>query len=114
MKFSLYVLVAFMFVTGCATHAPLLQVPSEIDAFSLPKDQLDVLYTDVPLYEKQWRGLSPNFPLMESVDSVLGEPKVVKRDWWYPIIMVGTLAAISADPITWGHCFGSTPGCTKN
>jgi len=96
----------FVLLAGCATHKPLTALPKSTNEFTENKEYLANKYSDIVTYEKRWRGFSANYPLEENIVNHLGSPKKIKRDWWYPIVMVGTIMAVSTDPITWGITLG--------
>ncbi len=100
-------------LAGCATNKPLTALPESTSEFSKSKEELVSKYPDIGAYEETWRGFSPNNPLVEDVVNRLGSPKRIERDWWYPIAMVGTLVALSADPIAWGIVLAVRPDTLK-
>src|SRR5438093_21165 len=93
---------SFMFMvtlTGCVSVTSFKSLPKSEDEFLLEKTKLVEKYPEISVHEKKWRGFSRQFPSEQALKSEFGEPNVVKRDWLYPITMVGTLAIISADPV---------------
>lgn len=79
--------------TGCVTTNNFKSLPLESTDFELPYEKLTEKYTEIPIYEKKFRGFSPNTPLAEDLVSVWGEPDAKKTDWTYFPLLGGTLAA---------------------
>jgi hypothetical protein len=70
-------------------------------------------YTDIEKYQDHWRGFIPDVVVESDVIDHLGEPVNTQRNWWYPAVMIGTLAALSAHPVTWGVVFAIRPDAPK-
>ncbi len=98
---------------GCATHKPLTSMPKDEKEYSQSKEALVKGYSDIQMYEKNWRGFNPNFPLVSNVESHLGEPVKTKRDWWYLTSIIATGIAINAHPIFWGVMIAVRPDTPK-
>ena len=107
------VILMSIFSIGCATHHNISSLPTSNDGYKLSKGELVSKYPEIAEYEKVWRGFSPNFPLEKDVIEQLGEPEKVKRDWWYPVVMIGTALAINASPFVWGIVFAVRPDTPK-
>ncbi len=88
-------------------------MPESTAEFGASKEYLVNKYPEIAANEPKWRGFSPNWPLEENVVNTLGQPKKIERDWGYPIVMVGTLVAISAEPIVWGIMLAVRPDTPK-
>ncbi len=99
----------FFILAGCTTNKPLTALPESNDEYSLSVEELSEKYPDIPKYEKTWRGFKPNHPPEENIVEHLGEPDYKKRNWWYPIVMAGTLVVIGADPLFWGFILALRP-----
>lgn len=112
MRIFLVIFLLF-FIVGCATNMPLASLPESAADYSMSKNDLTSNYPEIASYEKRWRGLSPNFPAEKNLVDRLGEPKDIKRAWSEPILTVGLLVAISADPIVWAIIFALRPYPTK-
>ena len=112
MKVVLLIVISLV-SAGCATHAPISKLPdSEID-YKLGKNELVKKYPDIAEYETEWRGFSPNWPLEKDVVEQLGAPIKVERDWWYPVVVIGTALAINAGPFTWSVLIAMRPDTPK-
>lgn len=97
----------------CATHKPLTSMPKDEKEYSQSKEALVKGYSDIQMYEKNWRGFNPNFPLISNIESHLGEPVKTKRDWWYPASIIATGIVINANPIVWGIVIAIRPDTPK-
>jgi len=106
-------LIFIVTLTGCASVTSFKSLPKSEDEFLLEKTKLVEKYPEISVYEKKWRGFSPQYPSEQALKSEFGEPNVVKRDWLYPITMVGTLAILSADPVVWFMVFAVRPDTPK-
>ena len=57
------VLVCLILFSGCATTNPLGPLPTDMQEYYLSKNELIEKYPDISVYEKNWRGFYPNYPL---------------------------------------------------
>ncbi len=79
--------------TGCATTNNFKSLPLESTDFELSYEKLTEKYPEIPVYEKQFRGFSPNTPLAKDLVTVWGEPDAKKTSWTYFPQLGGTFAA---------------------
>jgi len=112
MKNILLILLISFLLIGCS-RKPLVELPKSVEEYQLNKKELVQKYPEISKYEDEWRIFFPNYPAEESVIKELGSPDKVKRDWWYPIIIVGTLVAIQSQPIVWGIALFTRPYIPK-
>ncbi|MBI5891780.1 MAG: hypothetical protein HZB47_14120 [Nitrosomonadales bacterium] len=96
-------------LTGCASTTAFTSLPKDEHEFLLPKAQLTEKYTEIPAYEKRWRGFAKQNPTEQSLISELGEPRATRRNWLSPIVLVATGIAIHAQPIVWAIVIAIRP-----
>jgi hypothetical protein len=108
MKYLLCLLV-FALMTGCASTTTFTALPKEEQEFLLPKQQLSEKYSEIPTYEKRWRGFTKQLPTEQSLISELGEPRATRKNWLSPVATVVLLAALQAQPIVWGLVIAIRP-----
>ena len=109
---NLIYLPLILLLTSCITHNGFTKLPSD-EEFVKPKSYLKNKYKDIALYEEGFRGFSPNWPMEKELVKHFGEPDKVIKNWKEPAIYVGTLLALSADPIVWGIMFALRPVPSK-
>ena len=102
-----------LFIVGCATNKPLTLLPESGADYSLSKSELSNKHPEITSYAEHWRGFSPNYPTEKNLLDRLGEPIKTEKHWSEPILTVGVLAAISADPIVWVFMFALRPYPSK-
>ena len=100
MKNILLITTCAVTLVSCVTNNKFTSFPIDND-YLLPKEELTKKYNEILEYEELWRGFSPNHPPEESLITNIGEPKSVETDWSYPLVVAGTLIALSAEPIVW-------------
>jgi hypothetical protein len=101
MKYCLLCLVT-VFLAGCITTAPIQKLPTTLEAFRAPPDQLRAEYPEIAEYEKTIRILEINIPYANQLVTAWGEPDQKKTDWLYP----GTMGAFLVGS---GFVFGPAP-----
>lgn len=94
------------------THNRFTKLPSE-EEFIESKLYLNEKYKDIALYEQTFRGFSANYPMEKDLVKYFGKPDKVENNWSEPAVLVGTLAVLSAEPITWGIIFALRPVPSK-
>ena len=112
MKNILLILVIIFSLIGCS-RKPLVELPKSTEEYQLNKKELVQKYPEILTYENKWRIFFPNYPAEESIIKELGTPDKIEKDWWYPIVMIGTLVAIQAQPIVWGITLLTRPDIPK-
>lgn len=111
MKNIIYIPLLLM-LTSCITHKGFSKLPSEQE-FVESKSYLKQKYQDIVLYEESFRGFTTNFPMEKDLVKHMGKPDKIVNDWSEPVVNVGVLAALSADPVVWGIVFVLRPVPSK-
>ncbi len=104
--------ISILLFSGCSRKS-LAPLPKSTHDYQLSKQELIKKYPEISIYEDKFRFFFPNYPPEESVKKELGTPDKIERDWWYPILMIGTLVAIQAQPIVWGIVVLTKPSIPK-
>ena len=86
-----------LFLASCITHNNFKKLPDEGE-YSLSKDELTNKYSDIEVYEKEWRGFSPNMPFEKDLIEKLGLPSKIERSWGPHALTLGLSALIFTDP----------------
>lgn len=89
--FRIFIVSICLLAFGCATTRNFESLPVQSEDFELPYEKLAEKYPEVPVYEKRFRGLSPNEPLAEDLIKVWGNPDSEKTSWSYFSTIGGTL-----------------------
>lgn len=84
-------LVVAVIFSGCASTNSFNKIPTEVSSFQLPKEQLKQQYPDIQEYEKNFRGLNANTPLVQELIDAWGEPDKKKIRISYPLAIGGAL-----------------------